>query len=86
MKKMILTTAEPLYSYDEWEKIYKKKQEEKRVYFLKQRLVGVLFLCIGIPTVLLYDDWSIVLCLAMFWIPLIISRRRILPFKRMDKE
>ena len=53
---------ETVYTFSEWEKIYnktKQKEKEEKVYFLKQKLLGVIMAVVGIVTPFILGDATV---------------------------
>lgn len=74
-------TMETVYTYTEWEKIYKKnkaRQKEKAMYFIKQKIIGLILSAVGIATTVLLKDATVLIVAFPIGMVLIFTKEKVM--------
>lgn len=80
-----LEVIETVYTYEEWIKTYNKTQRKSRqkavrIYYMKQRLSGMIMAVIGIAAMILFQDATFSLIAVPMGIFLIVTKEKVMIF------
>lgn len=81
---------ETVHTYAQWERIHNTRKQAKRenaIYFLKQKLAGLIVLLIGIITPVVCDgDATFSIIAIPMGIGLLVTKQKVMMFRGYEKE